>query len=51
MATKTVYITVRLKISNEKVDTITEEDVENVISNTDYTFNDVGDFQIETEIY
>lgn len=50
MATKTVYITVRLNITNEKADTISDEDVENVINETDYTFGNVGDFEIETEI-
>lgn len=50
MATKTVYITVRLNITNEKADIISDEDVENVINETDYTFGNVGDFEIETEI-
>lgn len=50
MATRTEYITVRLDISNPKVAEITDEDINDVISETDYRFNAVGDFQIETEI-
>lgn len=50
MATKTVYISVRLDITNEKVNVISDEDVENVINETNYTFGNVGDFEVETEI-
>lgn len=50
MATRTVYITVRLDITNDKTDQITDENVENIISETDYNFGNVGDFQIGTEI-
>lgn len=50
MVTKTAYITVRLDITNDKVETITDEDVQEVINETDYTFGNVGDFKIETEI-
>jgi len=50
MANRTVYITVRLDITNDKVETITDEDVQEVINETDYTFGNAGDFEIETEI-
>lgn len=50
MATRTVYITVRLDITNEKTNQITDEDVENIISETDYNFGNVCDFELETEI-
>lgn len=50
MATRTAYITVRFDITNNKADTISDEDVENVISETDYNFGNVGYFEIETEI-
>lgn len=51
MATKTVYITVRLDIENDKVEQITDEDVQELISETDYSFGSVGDFKIaDTEI-
>lgn len=50
MATRTAYITVRLDITNDKTDKITDEDVENIISETKYNFGNVGDFEIETEI-
>lgn len=50
MAIRTVYITVRLDITNDKTDKITDEDVENIISETEYNFGNVGDFKIETEI-
>lgn len=50
MANRTVYITVRLDIINDKVETITDEEVEDIINETDYTFGNVGDFELETEI-
>ncbi len=50
MAEKTVYIIVRLDLSNPKIDEITDEDVQDVIGETDYNFGNVGDFEIETEI-
>lgn len=51
MATKTVYITVRLDIENDKVSEITDEDVQEVITETDYSFGDVAGFKItDTEI-
>lgn len=50
MATRTVYITVRLDIDNPDADEITDEDIDYIISETDYEFKDVDDFQIDTEI-
>lgn len=51
MATKSVYITVRLDIENDKVSEITDEDVQTITSETDYSFGDVDDFKItNTEI-
>lgn len=50
MANKTVYITVRLNITNDKVDEITDEDIQEVVSETDYNFGNVGDFNVESEI-
>lgn len=51
MATRTAYITVRLGITNDKVNTITDEDIEVVTTETDYSFGAVGDFKItDTEI-
>ncbi len=50
MATRTAYITVRLDIDNPNVDEITDDDIDNIISETYYDFKNVGDFQIDTEI-
>lgn len=51
MATKTIYITVRLDIDNDKVSEITDDDVQEIISEIDYSFSDVEDFKItNTEI-
>lgn len=50
MATRTVYITVRLDIDNPDADGITDEDIDYIISETDYEFKNVDDFQIGTEI-
>ena len=45
-----VYVTVKMKITNPNKEVITDEDIENVINNVDYEFNDVDDFHIDTEI-
>lgn len=51
MATKSIYITVRLDVENEKTEQIIDEDVQYIINDTDYSFSDVGDFKItNTEI-
>lgn len=50
MATRTVYITVRIEIDNPKLSEITDENVNDVVSETDYKFNAVGNFTLETEI-
>ena len=50
MAKRTVYISVRVEISNPNVNTISDEDLNEVISETDYKFGNVGDFSLETEI-
>ncbi len=50
MAARSVYITVRFDIDNPNVGEITDEDVDNIISETDYHFSNVGDFSLETEI-
>lgn len=50
MATRTVYVTVRLDIDNPNADEITDEDIDYIISETDYEFKGVDDFKIDTEI-
>ena len=50
MAIKTIYITVKLDISNDKVSEITDEDVEDVLDEKKYHFVNVNDFEMETEI-
>lgn len=50
MATKTTYITVRIDIDNPKINEITDEDVQDIIDEMDYHFEQVGDFELETEI-
>jgi hypothetical protein len=50
MAERTTYITVRLDIHNPKTDEITDEDIQDVITEMDYHFEPVGDFELETEI-
>lgn len=46
MANKAVYITVRLDIENDKVDNITDEDIQGLVSEMDYEFNNYGDYKI-----
>jgi len=50
MANKTVYLTVRVTISNPTKKVITDEDANEVISEVDYQFNTVGDWELDTEI-
>lgn len=52
MTTKTIYITVRLDIETTKTDRITDKEVDNLISEMDYSFKaPEGDFKIyDTEI-
>jgi hypothetical protein len=50
MANRVVYISVRLDITNDNVNEITDEMVEDIITETDYHFGNVGDCELETEI-
>lgn len=50
MAKKTTYILVRLNISNPNTDEITNEQVDDIISEIDYEFKNYGDYKIDTEI-
>jgi hypothetical protein len=49
MATKTVYITVRLDIDNPNVDEITDEDAQEIIDEMDYRF-EINGKEIDSEI-
>ncbi|MTU53612.1 hypothetical protein [Parabacteroides merdae] len=50
MATRTVYLTVRLDIDNPQVGEITDEDIDVIVSEVDYEFKNYGDYAIDTEI-
>ena len=50
MASKTVYLTVRLDICNQNTEEITEEDIDGIVSEVDYEFKNYGDYEIDTEI-
>ena len=50
MATRTIYLTVRLDLSNPDVDEITDDDVEEIVSEVDYEFRNYGNYEIESEI-
>lgn len=50
MANRVVYITVRLNIGNPNLDEITDDDVQEVLENVDYSFKNYEDYSIETEI-
>lgn len=51
MATTEINITVRLHIQNDKVDKITAEDCQDIVSEMYYTFTNKGNFEIvDTEI-
>lgn len=49
MAKRTVYLEVCLVISNNDTDDITDNDLDEIISNMDYKFESVGN-NIKTEI-
>ncbi|MFR9546901.1 MAG: hypothetical protein SNJ29_15200 [Rikenellaceae bacterium] len=50
MATRTIYITVRLDIENKKLDEITDDEVQDIVSEIDYDFQSVDDFIVQSEI-
>ncbi|MCS2721900.1 hypothetical protein NXW08_00315 [Bacteroides uniformis] len=50
MTSKTVYLTVRLDICNPNTEEITEEDIDEIVSEVDYEFKNYGDYEIDTEI-
>ena len=50
MTSKTVYLTVRLVICNPTTEEITEEDIDEIVSEVDYEFKNYGDYEIDTEI-
>lgn len=47
---RTVYVTVKMVITNTDNTPISDDDIDYVISETDYDFKDVDNFKIETEI-
>lgn len=50
MASKTVYLTVRLDICNPNTEEITGEDIDGIVSEVDHEFKNYGDYEIDTEI-
>lgn len=50
MANRTVYITVQLSISNPDVTEIFDEEVDRIISEVDYEFKNMENYQISTKI-
>lgn len=50
MASKTIYLTVRLDIYNPNTEEITEEDVDEIVSEVDYEFKNYKEYEIDTKI-
>lgn len=50
MAERVAYITVRLDIANPEIEEITDEQLDNIITEVNYEFSNVGSFEIDTEI-
>ena len=50
MATRVVFLEVKVTISNDNVDEITDEMIDDIVCNVDYQFNNVDDFELDTEI-
>lgn len=51
MASRVIYLVVRVEINNTSKEEITDEDVKTITSEVDYEFKDLQDFKLETEIY
>ena len=49
-ASKTIYLTVRVDIFNPNVVEITDDEVQEVVSNLDYEFQNYKDYEMQTEI-
>ncbi len=47
---KSIYITVRLDISSENEVELTDDRIQEIISEVDYSFDNYGDFAISSEI-
>lgn len=50
MAQRVIFVEVKMTINNDEVDDITDEMIDDIICNVDYNFNNVENFQLETEI-
>lgn len=51
MASRVIYLAVRIEINNSSKKEITDEDVNEIISKVDYEFKDLEEFYIDTEIH
>ena len=51
MASKVIYLVVRVKISDPAKKEITNDDVDRIVSDVDYEFKDLDNFKLETEIH
>lgn len=51
MAQRIILVTVQLNITNTEIETITDNDVQTVVSETNYEFGNVGNFHIQSQIY
>lgn len=50
MAAKSIYITVRLDVENNKTEAITDEQIQEIVSEVDYEFKNYEDYEISSEI-
>lgn len=51
MASKVIYLAVRMEINDPAKDEITDEDVNRIVCNLDYEFKDLDNFTFDTEIH
>lgn len=49
-ASKAIYITVRLDVYNPNKEVITEDDVQDIVSEIEYEFKNYRDYEVESEI-
>lgn len=51
MTSRVIYLAVRVEVNHSSKEEITNEDIDQILSEVDYEFKDLDKFQLETEIY
>ncbi|RHH14425.1 hypothetical protein DW228_06385 [Bacteroides fragilis] len=51
MASKVIYLAMRVEINDPAKNKITDKDVDKIVSEVDYEFKDLDNFKLDTEIH